>query len=154
MSVDPEPVTKAKMDEILDDSSAQQQEQEAHIPGLRRQRQPNRRFYNEQFVSPVDGEGLTKTADSPVTATIGSLLSLPPKTNEVSAFKRRATAMFQQQKIAPPIKKMAPPAAMSKKPTFAATETIPTTPLSSQWLVSRLTFTFIISISSMFFCRR
>lgn len=143
MSVDPEPVTKAKMDEILDDSSAQQQEQETHIPGLRRQRQPNRRFYNEQFVNPVDGEGLTKPADSPATATIGSLLSLPPKTNEVPTFKRRATAMFQQQKIAPPIKKMAPPAALtlsslSKKPTLAATDTIPTTPLSSQWLVSRL----------------
>lgn len=140
--MDPKRATKMGDEEM--DNLSTQQEQEIHILSpRRRQRQPNRRFYNDQFVNPVDGEGLTKPADrdSSATATIGSLFSLLPKTNGVPICKRRSAVMVQPKRTppersAPPIKKRGPTATAtltlspeSKKQTFSAIDT-----LSSQWL--------------------
>ena len=138
--MDPKRATKMGDEEM--DNPSTQQEQEILSP-RRRQRQPNRRFYNDQFVNPVDGEGLTKPADrdSSATATIGSLFSLLPKTNGVPICKRRSAVMVQPKRTppersAPPIKKRGPTATAtltlspeSKKHTFSAIDT-----LSSQWL--------------------
>lgn len=143
--MDPKRATKMGDEEM--DNPSTQQEQEILSP-RRRQRQPNRRFYNDQFVNPVDGEGLTKPADrdSSATATIGSLFSLLPKTNGVPICKRRSAMMVhpkrsppeRQQRSAPPIKKRSPTATLtlspeSKKQTFSAIDT-----LSSQWLAIHL----------------